>query len=1020
MDQDYVPTESAGGAQIWLERGQATLLNDPWLTAQSGAGFIGRQQELALLQDSFAAAENGRAGLVFVTGETGIGKTRLLDEAARHAVATGALVLRGDASRAEGTPPYLPFLEALGHYIRSADLGLLREHIGDAGPLLAELFPELVGRLGALPDHRPLPAEQSRFRLYEAVGTFLAAIAAWRPLVIVFNDLQWADAASLDLLSHVVKRQRSAHVLILGSYRRHEIERAPALAHVVAELNRLRLLRTLTLRSLSQDEISLLTANYTDQAISPEITHLLYTQSEGNPFFAEELLLGWIESGLFSNTGDRRRLIERLESRLPAGVLDAIEERLTRLDPETLEQLRVAAIIGRTFDAPLLAEVQHQDVTTVEDHLQTAIHARLVQPYRAGIFMFSHEKIRECLYAGVTAARRRQLHAAIGQIVETRSDLEEAPRLAALAFHFARSGDRARGATYSLSAAQLALSTYAAEDAMMHCSIVLELLDPHDRRRGDVLLLLGEAALQAGREREAVTAYTSARDWWIHVGAPLIASRAAHGLGIAFWRLREMSSALLSLEGAITLVANRTVPERVRAETDLATLLGVTLGRHTEGLVHGYRGLEMARKLGDGRLEATASRVVGTLLAHESISPPILRLLERALDLAKTHDDLAEAAECSSILCVAYAWSVDFTRSRRINASQESLAQSTHNPYLLRHVYSWRAFLQACAGEWAEAEQSLAQEQRVIEHFTYTQPHAFLHQVRGRVAYLRGDYESAVQELQLATNSSLESDPARSLGCRGALGLALLATGKDREAREVMAEQEAAILVAGANDPLSTGTTALGTVLVCLSLMAIEMGDTERLARYYPRLLAYQGQHRFFLVDRVLAAIETHQGNWASAEARLTRSAIIAGRENLRPETAFIAMGQADLEMMRGGPDSGARSRHLLGEALLMFEQLGMEGEARRAETRIEALSEQTGTGSQQTVPPRTTNACGLTDREFEVLRLVAAGKSNREIAEDLYLSEKTVANHLTAIFTKTGTNNRAGAAGFALRSGLI
>jgi predicted ATPase len=184
-----------------------------------GDVFAGRERELAVLWERYLAADAGRASVVLVAGEPGIGKSRLLVKLVGQAEAAGAVVLRGGASEAAGMPPYLPFLEAVGGYIRAAEPERLREQIGAEAAVLATIFPEVELRLGELPASYPLPVEQARLRLFEAVTGFLAAIAAGSPVVLVLDDLHWADAASLDLLVHVARRAGTARLLIAGGYR---------------------------------------------------------------------------------------------------------------------------------------------------------------------------------------------------------------------------------------------------------------------------------------------------------------------------------------------------------------------------------------------------------------------------------------------------------------------------------------------------------------------------------------------------------------------------------------------------------------------------------------------------------------------------------------------------------------------------------------------------------------------------------------------------------------------------------
>lgn len=213
--------------------------------------LVGRLREVTLVMDVYDVARDESARVALMTGEPGIGKTRLLDEIALRADRDGAVVLRGGNSEAEGMPPYLPFLEALGQYIQIAPLDDLREQVAAAPQVLASLFPELIVRLGDLGVPSASPPEQARLRLYEAIGAFLEAIGTPHALVLILDDLQWANSASLDLLCHLARRQSHARLLLLGAYRESEFAHHPALARTVAELSRQRRLTTVTVGPLS-------------------------------------------------------------------------------------------------------------------------------------------------------------------------------------------------------------------------------------------------------------------------------------------------------------------------------------------------------------------------------------------------------------------------------------------------------------------------------------------------------------------------------------------------------------------------------------------------------------------------------------------------------------------------------------------------------------------------------------------------------------------------------------------------
>src|SRR6266496_614753 len=334
--------------------------------------LVGRLREVTRVIDAYDVAREGSARVVLVTGEPGIGKTRLLDEIALRTARDGAVVLRGGCSEAEGMPPYLPFLEALGQYIQITPLDHLREQVAAAPQVLASLFPELIVRLGDLGVPSASPPEQARLRLYEAIGAFLEAIGTRHGLVLILDDLQWADSASLDLLCHLARRQSNARLLLLGAYRESEFALNPALARTVAELSRQRRLTTVTVGPLSAHEVDILASARLGASLSPEASALLYRQSEGNPFFAEELLHGWIETRALAHQHGQWLAMTPLDQALPPTLVGAVLQRFARLSPTSIDHLRIAAIIGRTFYLALLATVEADEIEVVEEQLREA------------------------------------------------------------------------------------------------------------------------------------------------------------------------------------------------------------------------------------------------------------------------------------------------------------------------------------------------------------------------------------------------------------------------------------------------------------------------------------------------------------------------------------------------------------------------------------------------------------------------------------------------------------------------
>src|SRR4051794_30298019 len=214
--------------------------------AQPRRPLVGREAELTLLRERLSGVAAGTGSVVLIAGEPGAGKTRLLDALVAEATSAGMVVLRGGSSDVAGMPPYLPFLEALGAYVRATDPDRLRQQIGPHVSVLSTVLPELADRLGPPAHLVTLPPEQERFRLFEAMAEFLAAIATDRPLVLTLDDLHWADSASLDLLASLARHLASSRALIAGAYRVGDADVNPSFGRTFAELSRQRTLTVLT------------------------------------------------------------------------------------------------------------------------------------------------------------------------------------------------------------------------------------------------------------------------------------------------------------------------------------------------------------------------------------------------------------------------------------------------------------------------------------------------------------------------------------------------------------------------------------------------------------------------------------------------------------------------------------------------------------------------------------------------------------------------------------------------------
>jgi DNA-binding CsgD family transcriptional regulator len=637
-------------------------------------------------------------------------------------------------------------------------------------------------------------------------------------------------------------------------------------------------------------------------------------------------------------------------------------------------------------------------------HLRDMVDAQLLRVTASDAFAFSHDKIRECLSDEVTATQRRRLHGFVGHALEKQPEPVDAQRLADLAFHFTRSGDNARGATYARRAAEHALRASAAEEATTHFQTALCLIEPSDPTRGDLLLGLGEAAMLAGAESEAVVAFECAEGWFRDRHDPERAAQAAHQRGLAWWRQEEIAQARMAFETAQTLHGDGADPAHVDLLVDLGTLLAVSAHQHATGVAHVQNAVRLAQDLADDRLLARTTRALGNLLVRGNQLTSGVSLLEHALALARAAGDSMEADECCACLAPAYFWQGAIERSRAITLQRLAFAQASQDRYQLRHVYTWLAACHAIAGDLMEAERRLNQAQAIIERLESPEPWAYLQFSRGAMAVMVGDYAAAETHLGEAIKLLRAIGPHALIWYLGFFGVLQALQGKTAEARRCLEELETLL------DRLPETTMAPGEPVACATQIALFLSDQPRLECLASKLPLYRGQFHDLLIDRLLGEIETRRGNLGSAAEHLRAAEALARRENLGWELARTLEAQADLARAQGSNDEDQRERALLDEALTLIQHWGNQHEADRLRGR---LGVPVLLGQSSLLP------AGLTPREVEVLRLVAAGQSNRAIAEELSLSAKTIENHLTNAYSKLGVDNRAAATAFAVRHGL-
>lgn len=382
--------------------------------------LVGRDSELSTLEDALLGAVRGDGGVVIVGGEAGMGKTRLVNALAMRAKRLGCHVVSGGCSEAELSLPYLPFLEAIGNYLASADVAQLRERLGPAAEELAQLFPQMG---------RPVPSgtdpTQAKLRLFESILLLLRDAARSRALLVILEDVQWADPTTRELLDYSTRRLRSTNVLVVATYRSDEMHRKHALLPTIQGWRRTGQAEVVELEPLDAPDVAeMMCAIFEESSVSDEFRDLLYERSEGNPFVIEEMLRDALDRGDIyrTETGwDRKALAEM---RIPRTVRDTILQRLERLNREDVSVLSAASVMGRSFDLKSLAAVAGVDESSALSALETSVSAQLLEEddRTSGRYHFRHALTREAIYEDLVVPRRQQLHSRVADVMAPRED----------------------------------------------------------------------------------------------------------------------------------------------------------------------------------------------------------------------------------------------------------------------------------------------------------------------------------------------------------------------------------------------------------------------------------------------------------------------------------------------------------------------------------------------------------------------------------------------------------------------
>ena len=451
--------------------------------------LIGRDNELSTLEDALLAANRGEGQVVLLTGDAGMGKTRLAAELTRRAQRMGMTVLIGGCSEADLPLPYLPFLEAIGNYLAASDIKNVRSRLGPIRRELAHLFPQLE------PDGVPVDTTDQtsgRTRLFEAILSLLILPAVEHGLMVIVEDLHWADASTRELLDYLTRRLRNVRILVVATYRRDEMHRRHPLVPLIQGWRRRSATTIVELEALTPANVAQMVTAIFDlkEGVQDDTRDFLHARTEGNPLVLEEMLKAALDRGdIFRTaTGWTRKTLADI--RIPNSVRETILLRLDRLSPDQVAVLRAAAVLGQNFDYSTLVEMADLDAAFVQGAIEASIQQQLLVdvPGEAGRYRFRHALTREAIYDDMIIPHRERLHGRAADVLMARADVPASE----LCNHLLAGGRKSEAVPKALQAAEAAELSYAfAEAAALYEKVLSEVRG--DELRATVLCRVGVA-----------------------------------------------------------------------------------------------------------------------------------------------------------------------------------------------------------------------------------------------------------------------------------------------------------------------------------------------------------------------------------------------------------------------------------------------------------------------------------------------------------------------------------------------
>ncbi|HEX6758661.1 MAG TPA: AAA family ATPase [Propionibacteriaceae bacterium] len=900
--------------------------------------YVEREAERASLRRLLDDTLVGNGRLALVAGEPGVGKSRLVAEIGDVAQARGMRQLTGHCVEMSSAPPYLPYVEIIEQAISSPRSSLeLWKALGDVAAEIARIAPALRRAFPNIPPPVELPAELARRYVWNSFGSFIGRAAQGQPLLLVLEDLHWADESTVLLTEYLAPLLPEMPVLVLGTYRDIEVGLHHPLARVIGQLGRRRLVERVNLRRLSFDGVRAMLRALAGQPVPDQLVRVIDHETEGNPFFVEEVYLHLVESGVLLDAHGRVRAdLELDEVSVPESIRLVLGQRLGRLAESTRDVLVAAAVSGRVFASELVGEVAQAGPDQLFDAFDEAERARLVTPGKdPGELMFSHELIRQTLLSGVSAVKRERLHLQAANAISRRhsDDLEaHAGELAYHLSHAGRDGDRASLVHYLMIAGERAFDAAAFDDAVGHFEHAQSLLSTDDQLgRAQLMERLAMALRSVGRWEDALHTMNEALDRYEALGHVEAIGRLGWAMVYQLvWTARLVEGVQVG-QRTLAALGDTVSADKARLLSALGWVIGIS-GDYATATATFDQARALAEQVGNERALADVLHMQTIHhLGYGELAEGV-RIGLRAAEIFERESALWDL--CSVQAFVIYEDGTLGSQERATNLADKTLGIAERLGHLgaAFMVLSHRIRVAAMIGDLPQVEALGPQILDITERGGL--PWRYIgHIYVGLAAHWRGQAASAEAELR----NAVEVEPQSAFAGQSVSLLAwhLAHHGRADEVMELFNSAHVQSMLPSVERVNGIGSWNCMMGFVEAFYLCGLYEEAAALTPLVERVLALD--KKWITLDGRL--LETRAGlvaaaarRWDEAERQFRIAREVAEQMGNRLEIADLGRLHARMLLDRGGKGDHERAAEMLQEALFAYRTFGMPAYAAEAE----------------------------------------------------------------------------------------